>query len=225
MLTLDHPAAPLHLAAPMPDDALEPGSPAADRLTGGGAPQPLGYAILPWHTKDGTLLHIRHILPSDAERLVDMFYQLSERTLSLRFAMAMVNVPVTRVIREATRLAVIDPASADALVALEPVASGPEQIVGVARLAGATATTAEFAMTIRDDYQGRGVGSFLFDLLIQVALARGLHTLTASVLAENRPMLTLIRRSGMPTRIATSHGESEVTMYLSSEALPPDLEF
>lgn len=185
---------------------------------------PLGNAVLRWYTKAGTPLLIRHIRPSDTSLLVDFFYHLSERTLSLRFATAVVNVPLERVVHEAAHIASLDPASADGLLALETI-HGIDHIVAVARLAGATATTAEFAMTVRDDFQGHGVGSFLFDLLIQIALARGLHTLTASVLAENRPMLTLIRRAGFPIHIETSHGESEVVMYLSSEALPPGLEF
>ena len=36
--------------------------------------------------------------------------------------------------------------------------------------------------------------------LVDAARARGLRTLTADVLAENRRMLNLLRESGLPTR-------------------------
>ncbi len=180
-------------------------------------PFPFGHGEVRWETRKGTPLRIRHIRPSDTPLLVDFFYHLSERTLSLRFATVMINVPLERVIEEASRLATLNFYTADALVALEETALG-SAIVGVARLAGISATSGEFAMTIRDDFQGHGVGSYLFDLLLQIALARGLETLTASVLAENRPMLALIRKSGLPFDIQTSHGESDVTIFLTSAA-------
>ena len=178
------------------------------------SPSPLGDRVVYWQTKSGQSLKIRHIKSSDAPLLTELFYRLSERTLSLRFATAVINVPLERVIQEASRLATLNPEEAVALIALEEDAQAVEHLVAVARLAGMTATTAEFALTVRDDFQGQGIGSYIFDLLVQVALARGLHTLTASVLAENTPMIKLIRRLGFPIHIDTHYGESDVTIYL-----------
>jgi acetyltransferase len=174
---------------------------------------PVGTSPLHWQTRSGTPVTIRHITADDAGLLVEMYGRLSERTLALRFATVVINVPVERVIQEATHLATLNPENADALVALIDE-GGHEQIIAVARLAGANDVSAEFAMTVRDDFQGQGVGAYLFDLLIQIALVRGLECLTASVLAENRPMIELIRRCGFPSEVHTTHGESEVTIFL-----------
>ncbi len=175
---------------------------------------PVGTGVLHWQTRGGIPVKIRHITADDAPLLVEMYGRLSERTLALRFATVVINVPIERVIQEATHLATINPENADALVALIDE-GGQEHIIAVARLAGADAVSAEFAMTVRDDFQGQGVGAYMFDLLIQVALVHGLEYLTASVLAENRPMMDLIRRSGFPVEIHTSHGESEVKVFLT----------
>lgn len=172
-----------------------------------------------WISRDGHHLEIRHIRPEDAELLVDLYHRLSAESLAMRFATAMINVPLKRIIAESARLAAVDPMSGAALVALFQEPDG-QHIVGVARLAGRQGTSAEFALTIRDDFQGQGLGTYLFDLLLQLALVRGLETVTASVLAENRPMLMLIRKVGFPFDIATSHGESDVTIYL--QATKPD---
>lgn len=178
-------------------------------------PFPLGHGILHWTTKQGTPLRIRHINADDAPLLVELYGRLSEHTLELRFATMMVNVPMSAVLAYSSRLATLNPENADALVAVVDEPDG-ERIVAVARLAGATAITAEFAMLVRDDFQGHGVGTFMFDLLLQLALVRGLETLTASVVAENTPMLTLIRRCGFPFNIHTSYGESDVVIYLAT---------
>ncbi len=180
---------------------------------------PTGTSVLNWQTRSGTPVKIRHITADDAGRLVEMYGRLSERTLALRFATVVINVPIERVIQEATHLATLNPENADALVALIDE-GGQDHIVAVARLAGADDISAEFAMTVRDDFQGQGVGSYLFDLLIQVALVRGLEYLTASVLAENRPMMELIRRSGFPVEVHTSHGESEIKLFLTERPAP-----
>ncbi len=180
---------------------------------------PTGTSVLNWQSRSGTPVKIRHITAADAGRLVEMYGRLSERTLALRFATVVINVPMERVIQEATHLATLNPENADALVALIDE-GGQDHIVAVARLAGADDISAEFAMTVRDDFQGQGVGSYLFDLLIQVALVRGLEYLTASVLAENRPMMELIRRSGFPVEVHTSHGESEVKLFLTERPAP-----
>ena len=81
--------------------------------------------------------------------------------------------------------------------------TGPdEQIVGVGRYdriddEWAPDTRAEFALIVEDRVQHHGIGSVLFWALVDVARARGLTTLVAEVLAENRRMLNLLRESGL----------------------------
>ncbi|HYF64599.1 MAG TPA: hypothetical protein VD886_17370, partial [Herpetosiphonaceae bacterium] len=93
-------------------------------------PFSIGEGVLRWTSRDGRELRIRHIMPADAGRLVDFYTRLSERTRELRFATLMINVPMERVIAEATRLATLNPANAGALVAIAEE-EGEDRIVAV----------------------------------------------------------------------------------------------
>ena len=54
--------------------------------------------------------------------------------------------------------------------------------------------TAEIAIVVVDEYQGRGLGSLLLDLLITIARKNGLDALCGYVLPENRAMIRLLKR-------------------------------
>lgn len=69
-----------------------------------------------------------------------------------------------------------------------------EEIVGVGRyFVEDRGDSAEIVITVRDDYQNRGVGTELLSCLVSVARSRGIARLTAQVLADNVPMLRLVR--------------------------------
>jgi RimJ/RimL family protein N-acetyltransferase len=57
-------------------------------------------------------------------------------------------------------------------------------------------TTAEVAFIVGDDYQGRGVGTFLMDALAVAARGNGVKRFTARVLAENYSMRAILERYG-----------------------------
>ena len=83
-----------------------------------------------------------------------------------------------------------------ALVAVHTDATGPH-VWGVSRYYFDPETgSAEFAVTVADPYQGRGLGRHLMQRLIEVARDRGVKRLTGLVLRENGPMLDLLRHLG-----------------------------
>jgi acetyltransferase len=53
---------------------------------------------------------------------------------------------------------------------------------------------AELATSVTDEYQGRGVGSILLDLLIEHAKENGIRILCGYVLKSNKPMIKLLER-------------------------------
>lgn len=67
---------------------------------------------------------------------------------------------------------------------------GRREPAGVARYVrlGETAD-AEAAVTVLDEYQGSGIGSFLFEVLGRAAEHNGIERFVGNVLAENRAML------------------------------------
>ena len=81
-----------------------------------------------------------------------------------------------------------------ALVALAP---DGREFIGVGRYApNADGETAEFALTIADAWQGRGIGRALLERLRECARAAGYRTLYGHILHANREMLELAKRLG-----------------------------
>ncbi|MBA3324910.1 MAG: GNAT family N-acetyltransferase, partial [Rhodobacteraceae bacterium] len=80
-----------------------------------------------------------------------------------------------------------------AFVALTP----QKALAGVARLAGEPdRTAAEYALVVRSDLGGRGIGAALMNQLIGYAHADGIKRLNGMILAENRAMRSLVTRLG-----------------------------
>ena len=58
--------------------------------------------------------------------------------------------------------------------------------------------SAEVAFTTEEDYRGQGIAQLLLDALAGIARAHGIARLDAEVMAENRAMLRVFDRSGLP---------------------------
>ena len=72
-----------------------------------------------------------------------------------------------------------------------------EQIIAVARYERDPATNlAECAFAVQDQWQGRGLGTFLFQYLIRIAMMNDIAGFTALVMADNRRMLKLFQETG-----------------------------
>lgn len=80
------------------------------------------------------------------------------------------------------------------LVAAEP--ADPGRLAAEARYVPTEPGTAELALTVRDGYQGAGMGHLLLDALVERAREAGLARLRAVVLLDNTPMLRLLQRYG-----------------------------
>jgi acetyltransferase len=72
----------------------------------------------------------------------------------------------------------------------------PDWILGVARFVrlAEDPEAAEFAVVVGDPWQGEGLGTELLERLADVAVEHGVGRFTATVLAENGPAHTLLRR-------------------------------
>jgi GNAT superfamily N-acetyltransferase len=129
--------------------------------------------------RNGAIVVVRPILPDDKERLVDAFARLSETSRYRRFG-----TPVRRLSDEQLRyLTEIDHDDHMAWVALDEHQAG----LGVARYVRLPdePSAAEAAVTVVDSHQGLGLGSILLGVLGLSAVAHGIRTFRAYVLAEN----------------------------------------
>jgi RimJ/RimL family protein N-acetyltransferase len=184
-------------------------------------PFPLGHGSVTTTTRRGRAVHIRNIASEDTALLVDLYHNLSDETRRLRFMGPRPDLPDEVLWPEMMRRSHIDPLVEAALIATAPDAER-ERAVGVARMVRGDTDpdAAEVAIVLRDDYQAEGLGTVLFDLLVQVALVRGLKRLVAVSLAENAGMHRLVRKTGLPFTSQTSYGETTMVILLTDDPPP-----
>jgi acetyltransferase len=78
---------------------------------------------------------------------------------------------------------------------------------------------AEFAIVVRSDQKGRGLGHALLQKMIRYCRARGTREIVGQVLPDNRPMLELAHSLGFQSRFLPEDGAVEVR--LSLQGAPP----
>jgi acetyltransferase len=140
--------------------------------------------------RDGTRLAVRPIRPEDAELERRFFDGLSGRSRYQRFLNQLAELPVQML----ARFTQLDYDRELALVALAPDSG---EFVGVGRYApNADGETAEFALTVADAWQGRGLGGALLSRLCDCAGAAGYRSLHGHILNANQDMLQLAGKLG-----------------------------
>jgi GNAT superfamily N-acetyltransferase len=143
--------------------------------------------------RDGTRILVRPVLPEDRERLREGFARLSARSRYRRFLTSLEHLSDQQV-RDLTE---IDYDDRMAWVAVDP--SRPSLPgLGVARYVriAEEPAVAEAAVTVLDEYQGRGIGTILLRVLAESARERGIRSFRGYVLAENAPMMDILHDLG-----------------------------
>jgi acetyltransferase len=137
---------------------------------------------------DASRVRVRPIRPEDAQLELRFFAGLSERSRYHRFMQHLPELPP----RMLARFTQLDYDRELALVALHE-----NEFVAVGRYApNPDGRTAEFALTVADAWQNKGLGRALLQRLCDAARAAGYEALYGHILAENRGMLDLATRMG-----------------------------
>ncbi len=141
---------------------------------------------------------MRLLGPADKEDLRRGFEQLSIRTRRLRFLTLQNRLTESQL----TYLTHIYNGDLLAVGAYDTRHCAPQGI-GVARYIRLSKEpeTAEFAVTVIDAYQGRGVGRLLCELLIEAAREHGIKTFTGYISQENASLVELLKQLGASTRL------------------------
>ena len=132
----------------------------------------------------GESMSLRPIRPQDAPKLIDLVSRCSQEDVRLRFDGGVGALPPEL----AARLCQIDYDRQMALVAQDSEGA----ILGVSRIiADPEGETAEFAILVRSDHQGRGLGRTLLLAILEHAERRGIGEIWGDVARENTRMLDL----------------------------------
>jgi RimJ/RimL family protein N-acetyltransferase len=158
---------------------------------------------------DGWRIFVRPIKPDDEPLMRDLLAHVSKQDLRFRFFDSIKEFSHQFL----ARLTDIDGVRAMAFVAIDEASS---EMLGVVRLHSDLIHQAgEYAILLRSDLQGRGLGWALMQLMIEYAKSEGLSRIDGQILQENSVMLKMCRELGFKVRTdARDRGVCDVTLAL-----------
>jgi GNAT superfamily N-acetyltransferase len=166
--------------------------------------------------KNGAGVTVRSIRPDDKERLVAAFKNLEPETIFTRFFYH------KRVLTETELKAATELDFENAVALVVTLGEGKDAaIIAVGRYVvldpEAGAKTAEVAFTVEEDYHRQGLARLLLQHLAAIAREKGIAAFVAEVLPQNRGMLTVFERSGLPMKKQHQGDVVHVTLSLVQE--------
>jgi acetyltransferase len=168
--------------------------------------------------RDGRELVLRPVRPEDEPAFQEGFAKLTPEEVRLRFF-----APIKALGHvQAARLTQIDYDREMALVLAEPGAPGKSEVFGVARLAADPDNErAEYAIIVRHDMTGMGLGTLLMRRIIDYARQRGIGEIFGEVLRENTTMLRMCQGLGFTeTHAPDEPGLVRVVLGLKDQPAP-----
>ena len=168
-----------------------------------GGSGPANFAVRPYpsqwqrhlEVKDGWRVFVRPVRPEDEPSIHQLLRHVTSHDLRLRFFAAMKEFSHEFI----ARLTQLDYARAMAFAAFDEVTG---EVVGVVRIhSDSIYESGEYAILLRSDLKGRGLGWALMQLIIEYARSEGLQVISGDVLAENTVMLAMCRSLGFEVNV------------------------
>ena len=168
--------------------------------------------------RDGTQVLVRQGTSADRELLVRSFERLSPESRYRRFLAPMPELS-DDMLRHLTE---IDHHDEEAIVALD---AGTAEGLGVARYVRSKTRRdlAEVAVTVIDDWQGRGLGTLLLRVLSARAREEGISSFAALILATNEHSIQLLGQLDAVRVVDRDGGMVEVEVAIPETGLAPAL--
>jgi acetyltransferase len=178
---------------------------------------PANFAVRPYpsqwqrhfEVKDGWRVFVRPIRPEDEPLIHEFLRHVTSHDLRLRFFAQMKEFSHEFI----ARLTQLDYARAMAFVAFDEVTN---ELLGVVRIhSDSVYESGEYAILLRSDLKGRGLGWALMQMMIEYARSEGLKAISGDVLTENTVMLAMCRSLGFEVKSdPTEHGICNVRLVL-----------
>ncbi len=180
-------------------------------------PYPARYEQV-WPIRGGGEYNVRPIHPDDSAMLQALVQGLSAESRYFRFVSSLEVLPPSML----ARFTLIDYDREMALVAVlkERTAdengdiTETERIIGVSRyITNPDHTSCEFSLVVADDFGGKGIGSRLMEIIMEVAREKGLSEIDGLVLANNSGMLKLMRSLGFTVKTFADDPDFKLVSY------------
>lgn len=155
-------------------------------------------------------VRFRPIRPSDVDDMRHLFYRFSDEGVYYRYFSPIKTMPHARMQEYVN----VDYRNTMSIVGLVGEL-GEERIIAEARYVRIPGSDyADIAFVVDETYQGRGIATFLFMTLINIARTRGLGGLQADVLATNKSMLKVLEKAPYPVKAVLESGVYELKIPL-----------
>jgi acetyltransferase len=155
---------------------------------------------------------VRPIKALDEDHLRDFFHKLTDQNVYMRYFTQMHSLP-QKVLK---RFSDIDYSKDMALVVLYPTQTAQNEIVAIGQwILDENDNIPEIALQIRDDWQGEGLGKFLFLRSIEMAKSYQIKNLKADVLADNAAMNAVFKSCLIPYKRKVEFGVNRYVFDLS----------
>jgi acetyltransferase len=163
---------------------------------------------------NGRKLLIRPIRPEDEATFSDLISSLDAEDARMRFFGAMRSLPRSQL----ARFTQIDYDREMALVAIERNSEGIERSLGEVRVvADPDNVVADFAIVVRSEFKGKGLGRLLLDSIIDYSRHRGTAELRGETMAGNLRMQNLARDVGFELKTGADLGTIDLHMQFRAE--------
>ena len=167
------------------------------------------------HTFEGGLkIRFRAIKPSDEEAMRRLFYRFSNTTVYRRFLFPISTMPHDKIQGYVN----VDYRQVMSVVAL---AGEPDQetIIAEARFVkDKQSSYGDVAFIVDEKYQGHGIATYLYKMLIRLAKERGLKGFTAEVLQVNKEMMRVFEKGHLPMDARLQDGLYRLTIPFDAQS-------
>jgi acyl-CoA hydrolase len=164
--------------------------------------------------RDGSEIFFRPVKPTDEKALSEMLYSLSAESVKKRYFSHTKTFPH----KDVQKLTNVDYEQNLAIVGCVP---GPkdDEIVGIAQyFLDPKTQLAEVAFIVQDEWQDKGMGSYLLNYISGIAAGRGVKKFYATVLPSNKAMLNVFYNSGYKINTEFDGDSYHITYELKKES-------
>lgn len=162
----------------------------------------------------GRRIWVRPLCPTDVPYLIDIFDHLSPESRYQRFNELLDAPEPNRIQAEAKQIAAMAPDQGHGWLAFANIKRKKTAVGGV-RWVRVSDEVAEVALTVRDDFQGQGIGRELVRLALEDARATGIHKINAVFQGGNQAVTQLLRHSPIPLEHKTLAGQVYIEVDLT----------
>jgi acyl-CoA hydrolase/GNAT superfamily N-acetyltransferase len=158
--------------------------------------------------KGGLKVRFRAIKPSDETVMRRLFYRFSNKTVYSRFFYPISTMPHDKMQEYVN----VDYSRVMSVVALVEE-NDQETIIAEARFVkDELSAYGDVAFVVDEKYQGMGIATYIYEMLIRLAKERGLKGFTAEVLQANKGMMKVFEKGHLPINARVKDGIYKLTI-------------